>query len=62
MGLTCSNLSRSDAIIRWINRSRARSVRLPAGEDFSRADVIVALADNRAITTLDLSEHEVCVL
>jgi hypothetical protein len=50
---------KADEALQWLKRSRARRLRLPA-ELASRLDVMEAIANNRAITTLDLSECEVC--
>jgi hypothetical protein len=49
----------SDRIIQLLKGSRARRLRLP-GEYGKRMDVMEAIANNRAITILDLSECEVC--
>lgn len=49
----------TDEVLQWVKNSRARFLRLPGDYDDSRLDVMKALANNRAITTLDLSESEV---
>jgi hypothetical protein len=48
----------NDEIIQWAKSSRARYLQLPASA-CDRLDVMKVIANNRSITTLDVSECEV---
>jgi hypothetical protein len=52
--------SEPDPVFQLLKTSRARHLRLPS-EYASRLDVMKALANNRAITSLDLEKCQVCM-
>jgi hypothetical protein len=50
---------KTDEVLQYFKNTRARKLVLPAAYA-SRMDVMEAVSNNRAITTLDVSECEVC--
>jgi hypothetical protein len=51
-------IEKTDTILSWLKKSRARSMELPTVA-YERMEAMKALANNRAVTTLDLNDCEV---